>query len=413
MPTNLISKIVPLVALVILMVAFATQEASALTGEELRQEQVAIESGEGLSARAKKALFRARAQQDEGDFDDARDIMTEFIGGQPDREHPLLLFNLALSHFALDQDALAYEDLKKALALEPRYGRAWLRLGEAAYNLDKFAEAGAAFNRAHALTADPAPEILYYAGVSLLTGQDPDGALMALEKLLNDFRAEADLDWYQALISAGIEAGRPGRVAPYIDHLLRDRQNEPRAWELAYQFAASREDYRSAATYLTITGYLRGLTRDETVQLGDLYAVISVPLQAARYYQLALDMPATGDVENGRGGEYERLASAWLAAHDHEKARATLQGALAEKETVGLWSLMGDLEYLDEDFEASVKAFSRACDTDPDYGRGWLMMGYCALELGRDAEARRHLEKAAAFPDQQANARSLLGRIDL
>jgi Flp pilus assembly protein TadD len=74
---------------------------------------------------------------------------------------------------------------------------------------------------------------------------------------------------------------------------------------------------------------------------------------------------------------------------------------------------MGDLEYLDEDFEASLKAFSRACDTDPDYGRGWLMMGYCALELGRDAEARRHLEKAAAFPDQQANARSLLGRIDL
>ena len=57
---------------------------------------------------------------------------------KPDREHPLLLFNLALSHFALDQDDQAYEDLKKAVELEPRYGRAWLRLGEAAYELEKF-----------------------------------------------------------------------------------------------------------------------------------------------------------------------------------------------------------------------------------------------------------------------------------
>jgi len=39
------------------------------------------------------------------------------------------------------------------------------------------------------------------------------------------------------------------------------------------------------------------------------------------------------------------------------------------------------------------------------------MMGYCALELEREAEARRHLEKAAEFPGQAAGARSLLGRI--
>ena len=74
------------------------------------------------------------------------------------------------------------------------------------------------------------------------------------------------------------EAGKPGRVAPYVDHLLLDYQEEPRAWELAYQFAASREDYSSAASYLTITGYLRSLTRDETVQLGDLSIEITPKL---------------------------------------------------------------------------------------------------------------------------------------
>jgi Flp pilus assembly protein TadD len=66
---------------------------------------------------------------------------------------------------------------------------------------------------------------------------------------------------------------------------------------------------------------------------------------------------------------------------------------------------------MDVDYEAALTAFGRATDLDPDFGRGWLMMGYCATELGRRDEARRHLEKAAEFPNQASGARSLLGRV--
>jgi tetratricopeptide (TPR) repeat protein len=405
-------RIVPSLLLALLIVA-TPLVGGAQEDTALKQEQAAIESGEDLSARAKKALFRARSKQDDGDFEGAAEVMSEFLAGQPDRDHPLLLFNLALSHFALEQDVLAFEDLAKAVELEPRYGRGWLRLGEAAYNLEKYAEAGEAFSKAYDLTPERTPEILYYSGVSLLTGKKVDRALTVLEKLLEEHRDGADLDWYQALISAGSEAGKPGRVAPFLDNLLADNASVPRAWELGYQFAASREDYRTAAVCLTIAGYLRPLTREETIQLGDIYAVISVPLQAARYYEKAMDMPGTGQsIEAGRAREFERLASAWLGAHDHERARATLQTAIGEKETVGLWSLLGDLEYLDEDFEAALKAFGHACDLDPDFGRGWLMMGYCAIELERPGEARRHLNKAATYPGLESSARSLLGRVD-
>jgi tetratricopeptide (TPR) repeat protein len=262
------------------------------------------------------------------------------------------------------------------------------------------------------LTPDPAPEILYYSGVSWLMGEQVEQSLAALEKLLTAHRQEADLDWYQALISAGSQANQPGRVNPFVDHMLADNPSDPKAWELSYQFAAGQEDYRTAAVSLTVTGYLRSLSRNELIQLGDLYAVISVPLQAARYYEQAMAEPApSSSVETGRAKEFERLASAWLSARDHDRARATLKTALGQMETVRLWSLMGDLEYLDEDYEAALTAFGRACDRDQDFGRGWLMMGYCALELEREAEARRHLEKAAEFPGQAAGARSLLGRI--
>ena len=135
-----------------------------------------------------------------------------------------------------------------------------------------------------------------------------------------------------------------------------------------------------------------------------------MPIQAARYYEQAMAQP-DADVETGRVKEFERLASAWLGAHDYDRARATLKTALGQKENLGLWSLLGDLEYMDDDFEAALTAFDRATDLDPEFGRGWLMMGYCAIELGRPDEARRHLEKADEFPDQASGARSLLGRV--
>ena len=409
--SNLITRIASSVLLMVMVIGFSNPSvAAAKTEQELRAEQEAIESGDGLSARGKKALFRARGKQDDGDFEEAASIMSEWLDGDPERAHPLLLFNLALSHFALDLDKLAYEDLTQAVKLEPRYGRGWLRLGEAAYGLEKYTEAGEAFWKAYDLTPEHTPEILYYAGVSLLMGKEPERALGALEKLLKEHRDGADLDWYQALISAGIEAGRPGVVEPFVDRLLEDHPSEARAWELSYQFAIGREDYKAAAVSLTIAGYLRPLSHDEVVQLGDLYAIISVPVQAARYYQEAMNIPPA-DVEAGRAREFKRLASAWLGAHDHDRARTTLKTALAEKETVGLWSLLGDLEYLDGDFEAALTAFGSACDLDQDFGRGWLMMGYCAIELGRENEARRHLNKAAEFPGVEANARNLLGRV--
>lgn len=283
-------------------------------------------------------------------------------------------------------------------------------MGEAAYELEKFSEAGDAFVQAYELTPDPAPEILYYAGVTLLMGQRVDQSLVVLERLLNEHRDGAELDWYQALISAGIQADQPARVNKFVDRLLADYSDDPKAWELSYQFAAGQEDYRAAAVSLTIAGYLRPLSHDELIQLGDIYAVISVPIQAARYYEQAMAQP-DADVETGRVKEFERLATAWLGAHDYDRARATLNTALGQKETLGLLSLLGDLEYMDEDFAAALTAFGRATDLDPEFGRGWLMMGYCAVELGRRDEARRYLEKAAEFPDQSSGARSLLGKV--
>jgi len=362
-------------------------------------EQTRLEAGNDLSSRARRALFRARARQDEGGFADAAEIITTWLAGDPARDHHVLRFNQAVSNFGLERPADALTSLERAVSLAPRYARAWLRLGEAAYELEKYAQAGDAFVRAYDLSPDRSSEILYYA--------EPRPALDNLARLIDNHPDEANLDWYQALLAAAVEVSRPDRAAPYLDRLLAAQADDPRAWELAYRYYAGQADYDQAAAHLTIAGHLRLLTSEEQVQLGDLYAVIGVPLQAARYYEQAFSAAT-----EPRPDDYRKLATAWLSAHELEAARATLATALAARPTRSLWALKGDLEDTAEDCAAALEAFRQGTILDPEFGRGYLMMGYCAVELGQDAAARRHLARAATFPDQATAARGLVDRLD-
>ena len=140
--------------------------------------------------------------------------------------------------------------------------------------------------------------------------------------------------------------------------------------------AASRQDFRQAAVAPTIADYLEPLDPDRLRQLGDLYAACGVPLQAARCYDRALDQ-ASAETEpdsaatRRRRGDIARLATAWLAAHDPGTARAILEATTA---------------------------------ADPDFGRGWLLLGYAALDQDDVPAARAAWRRAQADSTVRAEA---------
>ncbi|MGD9546607.1 MAG: tetratricopeptide repeat protein [Candidatus Krumholzibacteriia bacterium] len=399
-------------AALLLLVLPAGGSSGQVPGREV--EQARIEAGEDLAPRAQQILFRARSLLDDGKPAEAAEVLAGWLAGDPARDHALLRYELANARLAQDDETGALADLQAAVRLEPRFARAWLRLGETAYGLERYAAAAEGFARGYALTPDPRPEFLHYAGVCDLLAGRPDQAAAALSTLLTDHRAVAEPEWYRALVAAALESADPGQARPFLDHLLADRPSDPASWELAAQEAAARDDYRTAAVLLTVTGYLRPLTPAEWRQLGDLYAVIEVPRQAARCYERALqaDGGSAGPDETAARAEVERLASAWLAAHDLEAARRTLRQAMAGRPTASGWALLGDVDLMDGDFAAASEHFGKAVALDPEFGRGHLMLGYCSLELDRPAEARRHLERALAFPEQATSARDLLRRVE-
>ncbi|MFT5315167.1 MAG: Tfp pilus assembly protein PilF [Candidatus Krumholzibacteriia bacterium] len=388
-----------------LLVTFAGPASAQVTDKAVLQSQ--IESGSDLSSRASRVLFKARARQDDGEYAEAAASLESWLGDSSHTDHHLLRFQLAASYLGLEQAEKAVAALELAVQLEPKFARAWLRLGEAAYALESFGTAGDAFSNAYDLSPEQNPTILYYAGVCLLSDNQAVRSLELLMQLIDENATVATRDWYQALIAAAVDAKAPEKAEPYLVRLVDSDPSDPANWRLAYQFHAGQADYEKAASDLTIASYLEDLNAKELGQLGDLYAFINVPLQAARYYERALQLKP-----EPMASDYRRLASAWMGAFEWDAARVILDTGLAVVPTTKLWALKGDLEYSVADYAASLVAFEASVNSDQGFGRGHLMMGYCALELGDEKAAREYLNRAAAFSDHSKSATSLLAQLD-
>ena len=85
--------------------------------------------------------------------------------------------------------------------------------------------------------------------------------------------------------------------------------------------------------------------------------------------------------------------------------------ALEQEPTPRLWSLLGDMSFMDKDYEGSMDAYRRSALSDTASGRAWLMMGYSAIQLEQYAAAIPPLEQASAFGDVGDKASQLLSAL--
>lgn len=389
---------IPRVLLVALVGALALPAPPAAAGED------AIDQVTDVPRKGRVTLFKAQTAREEGDIAEAARILVDFLEEHPDKDHFWLRFHLGASQLELDEREAAMASFRKTTELEPRFSQGWLSLGQTAYDLGRYAVAAEAIRRGWETSDARPPYLLYYAAASHILAGEPARALPLLEDLVSGRRGDPELDWYRALVSAALDTRNHERGGRAVADMLARFPNEAPAWELAFQFAASTGDYRQAAVALTVVSYLRPLTREERLQLGNVYASIGVPAEASEWYAAALE-------DGGEVEEWERLASAYLAAYESEAALATLRQALEREPTVRLWSLLGDLHYMERNYAEAYDAFGQCVAMDETQGRAWLMQGYCALELGRLDEAAERLERAAGFDDHAATAEELLKRV--
>ena len=354
--------------------------------------------------RARLALFKAQQEKALGQAEDAVKVLRSFLRDNPGEDHYLLRFQLGALLLELERPDEARDAFREAAHLEPRHADSWLNMGELAYQAGDFAEAAEGIYQGYLLTPSQPQHLLYAAAAAYVMAEQPAKALPLLEDLVYRRTELAKLDWYRALIAACLDTDSRDEGERAVAHLLKQHGDDPEAWVLACQFHAAVSDYQRSAVDLTVAGYLRPLTEEEQVQLGNLYSAAGVPDLAGSCYAAALgDEPSAED--------FERLASTYLAAHEREAALDTLERALAAEPSVRLWSLLGDLLYMEEEYGRARDAYAHCADMDAGQGRAVLMQGYCALEQDDEAGAVALLERAKGFEDQAQAAEQLLARL--
>jgi tetratricopeptide (TPR) repeat protein len=362
-----------------------------------------------LSLGAARVLYEAQQLIDRKEYEKAGRILEKFIEKHPKQDHCFIEFTLANAlYFAGDKErSLArYQD---AVKLNPAFGPAWVNLGQVAYDLKRYGLAAEALVEGFSRTKDEEeernPNLLYYAAVAYILDGRQEKAAPILEALVAGEHGDPDKEWFQALLNIYLDLDDEKKAERLIEQMMVRYGDQPETWRLSYQFEASRQNYKMAAVALTVYSYLKPLTREEAILLADLYATIKVPLLACAHYEEAFASGASPE-------EYERLASAYLSAHRTGQARKTLTEALKHEPTPNLWSLVGDLNYMEEDFEGAYYAFEESARLDPKDGRAYLMMGYCALQSNKKKQAAQALEKAKEFPNQKKLARQLLEQLE-
>lgn len=351
----------------------------------------------------RKTLVLATAKARRGEHEEAIAVLSRHLGDDADQDHALVQYHLARSHDALGNVEAARDHFARSVALEPRLAAAWFGLAHARYSLGDFAAAGDAFLRSFRTDLNPQPETLYFAAAGFLLADDAATAAPLLLELCNGRWGTPRHDWYAQLAAAAISLQQPELAAPSLARYLAGDPANHEAWFLSYQFHVGCKDYREAAIALTMVGYLRDLSPREERTLGDLYSLIEVPMLASLRYRNSLTSDAQSE-------DFERLASALVAAHELDDALASLRSGLRAHPTARLWSLLGDVYYLKRDYDAAAEAFAQVAALDPESGRAHLMIGYCHIEQGNRGLAIQHLVAAAKYEDQADLAERLLMR---
>ncbi len=334
----------------------------------------------------------------------AQECLRKFIQKHPQKPHYLVEFTLAnaLAMAGKDKDALPH--YRAAANLYPAFAAAWQNMGKIYFDLKEYDKAGDCLLKGYEINEKKEPSLLYYAAVSYIMSEKNKKALPHLQYLSSGEAGIPKTEWLEALLKVCMDLQLKKKAFEVIQRLLDKNGDDPRWWKILAQFHLEQSDYKNGVVALTVHSYLTPINLKDLMLLGDLNNAIGVPRKAAEYYKKALSL------ENNPA-DYEKLASAYIAAHKPAKAIDALNRALEKKATSKLWFMMGQVLYEEEDFDKAYNAFDQSARLDSKNGRAYLMMGYCAMQMAKKDAARNAFQKATRFPKQRKMAKELLKQI--
>ena len=359
-----------------------------------------------LTPGAQRVVYTAQKAIEGNDYDKAAQALQTFLKKYPKRNHYLVEFTLANAFSLSGREQKALSHYRLTLKMYPEFSYAWQNMGRIYFNQKQYGKAGDCLLKAHNFAQTGETSNLYYAAISYILAEEYNKALPHLRYLVSGKAGTPKIEWLEALLQACMELHLEDEAFRAVNLLLVKDGDNPRWWKFLAHLYLRQNNYKRAVAALTIRSYLTTINRTDIMLLGDLNNAIGVPAKAAQYYEQAVISK-----DDTKPSDYEKLASAYLAAHRPVKAREALEKALKKKPTSRLWFMLGQVLYEEEKWGDAYQAFTRSASFKDENGRSLLMMGYCALQMDKTAVARKAFRKAARFPKQRKTAKEMLKQI--
>ncbi len=360
-----------------------------------------------LSRKGRIAMVEVQKLTNENKLVQAKQTLVKFNRDYPDENHPYIAFTLAGLLTGENLLPAALVSYQKTIEMCPSYGPAWQNMGKICYDLEKFNQAAMALENAYELMEKKNYLLLYHAAIAHISDKKNEKALKHMQFLTSGRAGDPTPDWVKLLVNLSIEQHREKSAIATVENLLAQDNPAPYLFRLAATLYLHVKKNRQAAEALSVYGMLSPLTRTEQILLADLYNNLGMPFKAAQYYENIIE-------KNPEKKIYKRLASAWLAACEPEKAMMAAKKGLAFHPSCHkLWKLMGWIHYDKKEFKQASQAFSQAFILKATDSKSLFMHGLCACKAGQYEIAKKALKKASLCSRYKIQALALIRQMKL
>lgn len=332
------------------------------------------EKEEGLTTRARLAIFKAQTAISEDNLDEALIILDEYIATQPPVV-PLSVYELIayiwLEKKDLEQARKYFKIMYNAQPDNPNVLRNYASL---TYQTERYAEAALLFEKLYEVEDATKPGgLLPNAAQAYMQAEDLDNYKRVLERLVG-LPGEPEAQWYQALIGICMERKEMRDAERYIIDFLRLNPVQAKYWKYLAQIRMDREDWQTATSDLEISHRVEAPKRQsEWMILGDLYTTaVNAPLMGARCYKEA-------NKDNSTEKGYLSISRNYQTAYRYDEALETLDEGIKENpKSTALLLEKGRVLYVARRYRAAVATLKECVKTDPESGDAYFQMGLAA-----------------------------------
>ena len=289
-------------------------------------------------------------------------------------------------------------------ALQVKFQIAQLYLAQ-----DKWQDGAAALEEWFKVAPSPNASAYYMLAMAYYQQNDYTRALPPAEKAVQA-SDKPQPSWTQLLLALYLHREKWDKAVPLVTAQVRNAPNEKAGWQQLASIYGQQQLHDRALVVTELMDYAGHLsTPEEYLRVAEQLSYAKNPYRAASYLS---DAVAQQKIK-GDAAVYQKIANAWLAAREYDKAIAPMQRAFELSGDANIGARISEIHLQRNDWPAAEVAAQKVLAKGglKDRGGVALNLGIALYNQNKLDEARGAFEQAAQAGDQRQYARSYLQAI--